>query len=184
MPIRRLILVPIGLILAMAAGFIFLLVAGLAEPAGRKVLEGIGWMFLLAVRSDAMRGDPPGSFLVLATKIIWGATIAVVVVPILITALIGEIARLHSFLWYVGAPAILTASLPWLARNARAAGSAAIREAASRSAESQIDDARLALLLFLSGALSGFIYWAVARHDPGGRAKTAPPLAAPPARGS
>ena len=183
MPIRRLILVPTGLILAIAASFIFLLVAGLAEPAGRKVLEGVGWMFLLAMRSDAMRGDPPGSYLVLATRIIWGATIAVVVLPMLITALIGEIARLHSFLWYVCAPAILTPAIPWLARSARAAGSAAIREAASRSPEIQVDETRLALLLFLSGALSGFIYWVVARHDPAGRAKIAPPLEAPRAQG-
>jgi len=180
MPVRRLILVPTGLILAIAAGFIFLLIAGLAEPAGRKVLEGIGWVFLLALRSDAMQGDPPGSFLVLATKIIWGATVAVVVVPVLITALIGEVARLRSSIWYVGVPAVLTAAIPWLARGARAAGSAAIRDAAARSAETQADEARLALLLFLSGALSGFIYWAVARRDADLGPKVSAPVSAPP----
>ncbi|MFI5013816.1 MAG: hypothetical protein ACHQAY_15865 [Hyphomicrobiales bacterium] len=175
MLVRRLILVPTGLILAFAAGFIFLLIAGLAQPAGRRVLEGIGWIFLLAVRSDAMQGDPPGSFLVLATKIIWGATLAVVVAPVLLTALVGEVARLRSFIWYVGASAVLTAAIPWLARGARAAGSAAIREAATRSAETQADEARLALLLFLSGALSGFIYWAMAGRDAGPKARPGHP---------
>jgi hypothetical protein len=179
MPIRRLILVPIALILAVAASFIFLLVAGLAEPAGRKILEGVGWLFLLAVRSDAMQGDPPGSFLTLATKIIWGATIAIAIVPILITALIGEVARLNSFIFYVLAPAALSAALPWLMRNARAAGSAAIRDAAMRSAENQASEGRLALLLFLSGALSGFIYWAVACRASGD--KPLPSLPEPPA---
>src|SRR5260370_24370477 len=165
MLLRRLFLVPTGLTLAIAAGFIFLLIAGLAEPAGRKVLEGVGWIFLLAVRADAMQGDPPGSFLVLATKIIWGATLAIVVVPVLLTALIGEVARLRSFIWYVVAPAVLTAAIPWLARGARAAGSAAIRDAATRRAETQADEARLALLLFLAGALSGVISLARARPD-------------------
>jgi hypothetical protein len=182
MPIRRLILVPTGLILAIAASFIFLVVAGLAEPAGRKVLEGIGWLFLIAIHSDAMRGDPPGSYIVLATRIVWWATLAVVVAPILITALIGEVARLNSFIFYVCAPAILMACLPWLARNARTAGGSSIRDAAAHSLGVQVNEARLALLLFLSGALSGFIYWAVARPDHGGSAPaTPPPLGAPPA---
>jgi hypothetical protein len=167
--VRRLILLPTGLFLAITAGFIFLLIGGLAEPAGRKVLEGIGWIFLLAVRADAMRGEPAGSYLALAAKIIWGATLAIVVVPVLLTALIGEVARLRSFIWYVAAPAALTAAIPWLARAVRAAGSAAIRDAATRSAATQADEARLALLLFLSGALSGFIYWAVAGRDAGAK---------------
>ena len=167
MPIRRLILVPIALILAVAASFIFLLVAGLAEPAGRKILEGVGWLFLFAVRPDAMQGAR------------WGATIAIAIAPILITALIGEVARLNSFIFYVLAPAALSAALPWLMRNARAAGSAAIRDAAMRSAENQASEGRLALLLFLSGALSGFIYWAVACRASGG--KPLPSLPEPPA---
>ncbi|MBV9751136.1 MAG: hypothetical protein JO188_01315, partial [Hyphomicrobiales bacterium] len=103
----------------------------------------------------------------LATKIIWGATLAVVVAPVLLTAMIGEAARLRSFIWYVAAPAVLTALTPWLARGARAAGSSAIRDAATRSAQTQADEARLALLLFLSGAVSGFIYWAIAGRDAG-----------------
>src|SRR5260370_41901659 len=115
MLVRRLFLVPTGLTLAIAAGFIFLLIAGLAEPAGRKVLEGVGWIFLLAVRADAMQGDPPGSFLVLATKIIWGATLAVVVAPVLLTALIGEAARLRPFNRRVGAPALPAAALARIA---------------------------------------------------------------------
>jgi hypothetical protein len=179
MPIRRLILAPIALILAAAASFIFLLVAGLADPAGRRVLEGVGWLFLLAVRSDAMQGDPPGSFLTLATKIIWGAAIMVAIAPIAITALIGEAARLRSFIFYVCVPAALSAATPWLMRNVRAAGSAAIRDAAMRNAESQASEGRLVLLLFLSGALSGFIYWAVACREPGN--KPLPPLREPPA---
>jgi hypothetical protein len=181
---RRLILVPTGLILAVAAGFIFLLVGGLAEPAGRKVLEGIGWIFLLAVRADVMRGEPAASFLELATRIIWGATLTIVVVPSLLTALIGEVARLRSSIWYVGAPAVLTAAIPWLARSVRAAGSSAIRDAAARSAETQADEARLALLLFLSGALSGFIYWAVAGRDAGSSSISDIAVSAPPAPGS
>lgn len=178
--VRRLILVPTGLIIAITAGFIFLLIGGLAEPAGRKVLEGIGWIFLVAVRADAMRGEPATSYLALATKIIWGATLAIVVVPVLLTGLIGEVARFRSFIWYVAAPAALTAAIPWLARALRAAGSAAIRDAATRSAATQADEARLALLLFLSGALSGFIYWAVAGRDAGVKPLARASLEAPP----
>jgi hypothetical protein len=179
---RRLILVPTGLILAIAAGFICLLIGGLAEPAGRRVLEGIGWIFLLAVRADAMKGEPATSYLELATRIIWGATVAVVVLPPVLTALIGEVARLRSAVWYIGAPAVLTAAIPWLARGVRAAGSSAIRDAATRSAATQADEARLALLLFLTGALAGFIYWAVAGRDAGnGRAEPDVPAVAPPA---
>jgi hypothetical protein len=180
MPTRRLILVPIGLILSIAASFIFLLVAGFAEPAGRRLLEAVGWIFWEAARSNALQGDPPGSFRVLAAQIIWWATIAVVVAPIFITALIGELARLQSFLWYVCAPALLTPAIPFIARNARVSGSNAIRDAASRSVETQADEPRLALLLFLAGALAGFIYWAVARQDHSLTPKVGPRVSAPP----
>ncbi|MBV8764462.1 MAG: hypothetical protein JOZ66_06065 [Hyphomicrobiales bacterium] len=178
--VRRLILVPTGLILAVTAGFLFLLIGGLAEPAGRKVLEGIGWIFLAAVRADAMRGEPAASYVALATKIIWGATLAITVAPVLITGLIGEMARFRSFIWYVTAPAALTAAIPWLVRGLKAAGSASIRDAAMRSAAAQADEARLALLLFLSGALSGFIYWAVAGRDAGVKPMPQARLQAPP----
>ena len=70
MPTRRLILVPIGLILSIAASFIFLLVAGFAEPAGRRLLEAVGWIFWEAARSNALQGDPPGSFRVLARRLL------------------------------------------------------------------------------------------------------------------
>jgi hypothetical protein len=177
--LRRFMLVSVGLILAVAAGFLFLLIAGLTEPAGRKVLEGLGWMFLAAARSDAMLGDPPGSYLALAARIMWWAMLAIVVAPILVTALVGEAARLRSFVWNVGAPAVLTAAIPWLARAARSAGSAAIRDAATRSAETQADEARLALLLFLSGAVSGFIYWAVSGREAGVPASLPNPITSP-----
>jgi hypothetical protein len=180
MVLRRFTLVSIGLILAVAAGFMFLLIAGLAQPASRKVLEGLGWLFLAAARSDAMQGDPPGSYLVLAARIMWWAMLAIVVAPIIITALIGEAAKLRSFLWNVGAPAIMTAAIPWLARGARSAGSAAIREAATRSAETQADQVRIVLLLFLSGAVSGFIYWAVSGREAGLSGPATPALNAPP----
>jgi hypothetical protein len=173
--VRRLILIPTGLILAITAGFIFLLIGGLAEPAGRRVLDGLGWLFLLAVRADAIQGEPPNSYFVL----IWRATLAIVVAPVLLTALVGETARLRSYAWYIAAPAVLTAAIPWLARGARAAGSAAIRDAATRSAQTQADEARLALLLFLCGALSGFIYWAVAGRDAGARQAADAPLDGP-----
>ena len=44
------------------------------------------------------------------------------------------------------------------------------------------DQARLALLLFVSGAISGFIYWAVAGRDAGLAAPT--PVSAVPSRES
>jgi hypothetical protein len=180
MLVRRLVLISIGLILAVAAGFMFLLIAGLAQPASRKVLEGLGWLFLAAARSDAMQGDPPGSYLVLAARIMWWAMLAIVVAPIVITALVGEAARLRSFLWNVGAPAIMTAAIPWVARSARSPGSAAIRDAATRSAETQVDQVRLLLLLFLCGAVSGFIYWAVSGREAGLFAPSAAALNTPP----
>ena len=150
---RRLILVPIGLVLAVAAGFIFLLIAGLAEPAGRKVLEGVGWMFLLAVHADAMRGEPQTSFLALAARIMWWAVLAIVVAPVLLGALIGEVAKLRSITWHVGLPAVLTAAIPWLANAAKTAGGSAIHDAAARGTETGADQARLALVLLLSGAV-------------------------------
>jgi hypothetical protein len=182
MSAHRLILVPTGLVLAIAAGFVFLLVAGLAEPAGRKVLEGVGWMFLLAVRADAMRGEPQASFLALAARIMWWAVLAITVAPVLLSALIGEVAKLRSIAWHAGLPAMLTAAIPWMAGGLRDAGGAAIRDAAARGAMTGADQARLVLLLIVSGAISGFIYWAVAGRDAGLSAPR--PIDVPPLRGT
>ena len=107
---HRLILIPTGLVLAVATGFVFLLLAGLAEPAGRKVLEGVGWIFLMAVRADAMRGEPQASFLALVARIMWWAVLAITVVPVLVSALVGEVAKLRSVAWHAGFTAILTAA--------------------------------------------------------------------------
>ena len=95
---------------------------------------------------------------------------------------IGEVARLRSIAWHAGLPAILTAAIPWIAGRLRDAGGAAIRDAAARGAMTGADQARLVLLLILSGAISGFIYWAVAGRDAGSIAPR--PVSVPPLRGS
>ena len=64
-----------------------------------------------------------------------------------------EAAGARSFVWYSGVSGLLAGASPWIARAARGL------ERAQSVTEAE---GRLALLFFLTGALTGAIYWLIA----------------------
>lgn len=107
------------------------------------------------------------------------SVLIVLTVPPVLVAVIGEVLGLRASAWYGGASGLITASLPWIARG----GPKFPIDPLAATGEG-----RLATMLFLSGAASGLVYWAIAGWSAGSRRKRhlrrdmlAPPLAEPPA---
>lgn len=84
----------------------------------------------------------------------------VVTVPPMLTALIGETFRFRAAAWYGGASGVLSASLPWLSHP---------EVKASPHAAALLGEGRVIGVLFVTGAASGLIYWAIAGRSAGRR---------------
>lgn len=70
------------------------------------------------------------------------------VAPVVVTGLIGEIARWRSAYWYLARTALLTASIPWLLRPENRVPSAG--------------ELHISALLGIVGAIAGLVYWLIA----------------------
>jgi hypothetical protein len=94
-------------------------------------------------------------------RFIWTAVIAVCVLPLVMTVLIGAAARAHSLILYVGATACVAALAPWLVRAAF--GSA-------KASSASPGELHFAFVFFLTGAASGFVFWLLAGRSMSARA--------------
>jgi hypothetical protein len=94
------------------------------------------------------------------------AALMICVVPIVLVALIGEIASVRSLIWYSGATGLVAASMPWLLRIIYQLGDAITAKPI---------ELRFALLFFLTGTAAGFIYWTICGRRAGLRSSTASP---------
>jgi hypothetical protein len=153
--VRRALVVFFGLMVAIAAGLIFLPIASMLDPATREAGAALAhFAFFSAAQSDL---DQSSAFAAAElARFVWTAAFAVCVAPIAITVLIGESAGVRAFLWYVGATGLFAASVPWVAR-------AALRTAKAVSASPE--EMRFAFVFFLTGAFSGLVFWGLAGRD-------------------
>ena len=101
---------------------------------------------------------PPDEAISLFAGFLWTAALMICVVPVVVVALIGEVAGVRSLIWYGGATGLLAAAMPWLMR-------AAFHLADARSAKPL--ELRLALLFFLTGTAAGLIYWSICGRGAG-----------------
>ncbi|MBM3561956.1 MAG: hypothetical protein FJX48_02105 [Alphaproteobacteria bacterium] len=165
--IRRIIVMAFGFVLAVGVSAIFLLVAALLDPATREAGFEAAMSGVFAIIDDDLRGgglkDPLTTFGV----ILWAIVIATCAAPLAIAALIGEIAGARTLLWYSGVSATLAGASPWIVRAAKGLG---------RAREASPLELRIALLFFLTGALSGAIYWLIAAPSEPRPAQMDPPL--------
>jgi hypothetical protein len=150
---RRIVVMAFGFVLAVGAGAIFLIVSALFDSATREAgfAAAMSGIFAL-IEEDASAGgleDPLTTF----GFIVWAIIIATCAAPLAVAALIGEIAGARSLLWYSGVSATLAGASPWIARAAKGL---------DRAREASPLEIRIALLFFLTGALTGVIYWLIA----------------------
>lgn len=151
--LRRLAVMIFGFLIASGVGAIFLVVSALFDPTTRDagfvaVMSGL----FAALDEAATDGDPAQAVSALSF-ILWAVVVATCAAPLAVAALIGEAAGARSLVWYSGVSGLLAGASPWIARAARGLD----------RAQSITDmEGRLALLFFLTGALTGAIYWLIA----------------------
>jgi hypothetical protein len=159
--IRWLLLIPFALLITIGMSSLFFFIASMVDPlmatlTGETLFVGF-WNLVDAVFSS----DDPGPIVADAMLTVGRIMFTLLVLPPLVIAVISEILRMRSLLWYALATGILTAAVPWILR-----GAARVQNP---------EELHVSAILGLTGAVAGFIYWAIAGRDAGGRpASTSP----------
>ena len=157
---RRLFLGVLGLVLAIPAGALFLIIGGLAVPEVRELASDLTLAGVFAFFDAVLTGPGPDTVGAVAAGAFWALATALLVLPPIMMAIIGAAAGLRSYVWYAGGGGLLAVAIAWLGR--------APGEVLDPS------DTKLLSLLFLTGAVSGFVYWAVAGREMGSVSGPAP----------
>ena len=158
---RRLLLVPIGLTLAIPSGALFLMIGGVLEPSARAFLGNLSLSGLLALLLDVTEEQNLEAFGVFLFSTMMLVSM-LLIAPLVLVVLAGEILRLRSYVWYSGMCGVLTGAVPWLLRAGQSG-----EMTVSSTDPAQIAELRITLLLFLTGVVSGFVYWLVAGRSAG-----------------
>jgi hypothetical protein len=167
--LRRLAVMSFAFVIAAGCGAVFLAIAALFDPAVREAGFDATMAGLFAMLDEAFEeGAPRDAFSALGF-VLWAIVMATCVAPLALAALIGELAGARAWAWYAGASAVLAAASPWIARAARGLERAHLVNEL---------EGRVALLFFLTGAVTGTVYWLIAARDRRARA----PAPQPPAR--
>ncbi len=114
--IGRLLLGAVALLLAVPAGSAALALALLFDPGANAWLTNGALAGLDAALGDIAAGMPPEGMLLLVAGVA-RALFLLLVVPPFITAVAGEVLGARGLLWYGAGCGVLTAALPWLARD-------------------------------------------------------------------
>lgn len=151
--LRRLIVMAFGFVIAAGVGAVFLVVSALFDPLTREVGLTSVVAGLFAIVGEALdQGDPEGAFAAFGF-VVWAVIVATCAAPLAVAALLGEAAGARSLIWYSGVSGLLAGASPWIARAAKGL---------ERAQHVNEAESRLALLFFLTGALTGAIYWLIA----------------------
>lgn len=155
--IGRAFLILFALCCAFAVGAMTLGFAALVEPAfGRMVAFAARSLIDFAFSSTLVDEDPRAALALLLRM--WTVLAIVLAGPPTLVGLIGEIARIRTFVWYSGATGLATAMLPWAARTGFSGD----------PFSGNWGEGRVTLALFLCGAMAGLAYWLVAGRSAGG----------------
>jgi hypothetical protein len=149
--LRRIVVMSVGFVVAASAGALLLPIAALFDPIVREAGFNAAASGLFAALDD--EGDPTAGVAALGF-VFWSILIAVCAAPLAVAALVGEIAGTRKWVWYVGVSGFLAAASPWIARATRGLAGA------HRASPLEL---RIATLFFFTGAMTGWIYWLIAR---------------------
>jgi hypothetical protein len=151
--IRWLLLIPFALLIAIGASSFFLMMASIVDPVmasltGDTLFVGF-WSFVDAVFTS----DDPGPIVSDAFLAVGRIVFTLLVFPPLLVAIVSEVLGMRSLVWHAGATAVLTAAVPWILRGAARVGSPL--------------ELHVSLVLGLTGAVAGLIYWMIAGQGAG-----------------
>jgi hypothetical protein len=157
--LRGAILGVFGLTVAIAAALVVLPIASLLDPVTRQAGAAFAHFAFFSL-ADAGLAESPALAASELARFVWTAIVAVCVVPLAITVLIGAVARVHSLIWYAGATGFIAALAPWVARAALGT---------TKAVSASPAELRFAFVFFLTGAASGLVFWLLAGRDAGAR---------------
>jgi hypothetical protein len=158
----RLVLFLVALILAIPAGTVTLAVGVIMEPTAHELIARVGIALIDVLFTEAI-GDGAADLVVRDVIFgLWLLSLILLIAPVGLVGLIGETIGSHSFLFYSGLTGLATAAIPWLMRGGFVQTPAIQAEL------------RLTAILFLTGAVSGLVYWAIAGRTAGPQ-REAPP---------
>lgn len=152
--LRWLLLIPFALIFAMGTGLFAMMIASLASPEVALLIGGGFDRLMDALFGLAEAGYDPAPAAQAAFALIGRLGLAIIVAPVVFTALFSEIFRIRSLLVQSGLTGALAALLPL-----------AMLQFARAPSQSE---ARILGALVLVGAMTGFVYWLVAGRSAGG----------------
>jgi hypothetical protein len=164
--IGRLFLLVLGLVIAIPFGLLALAIAVALEPTARELVGTLGLATLWDILGDLAAGEMPDERAVALFTAFSTAVFALLVAPPALVAIIGEVFGWRAFLWYALGTGAVTAALPWAGR-ARA-GLSRFSDAALQA------EGRITLILFATGAATGFVYWLIAGRSSGRRMTALP----------
>jgi hypothetical protein len=156
--LRRAIGVIFAAAVAIGAGLVFLPVAALADPvtraAGFALIQFAAW----ALADVDIADGPNFEGLAALIHLVWKAAMTVSAIPVVAVASIGELAGVRALSWYAGATGLAAASAPWLVRAALHL---------PRATDYNFAELRFALVFFVTGLISGSVYWLLAGRNAG-----------------
>jgi hypothetical protein len=153
--IRWLLLIPFALLIAVGASSLFFLVATMVDPLMASLTGDTLFVGFWSLFDAVYASEDPGPIVAEAFLAIGRIVFTLLVFPPLLIAVLSEVIGLRSMLWHALATGVLTAAVPWILR-----GGARIANPA---------ELHVSLVLGLTGAVAGLIYWAIAGRDAGGR---------------
>jgi hypothetical protein len=156
--IGRLILIPLGLLLAAFTAGAFLISAGFLQPSiGGALTEAAISTVRLVMQGVLENGETPERILKLAQGLT-ALSLAVLFLPVALVAAVAEVFGMRPWLLQALFAAVLTALLPWAMTPDLIVG--------------QPLASPLTGLLAATGALAGSIYWMVAGRNAGPEPKS------------
>jgi hypothetical protein len=158
----RLVLFLVALILAIPAGVVTLALGIIMEPTAHELVARLGIALADLLFTEAL-SDGAADLVVRDVLFgLWLVALVLLIAPVGLVGLVGETIGSHSFLFYSALTGLATAAIPWLMRGGLVQTPAIAAEM------------RLTGILFLTGAVAGLVYWAIAGRT-AGRRREAPP---------
>lgn len=157
---RYLLLIPFALLIAIGASGFFLLVACLVDPTMASLTGNTVFVSFWSLIDDVFSSEDPGPIIAHAFEVVGRIVFTLLVFPPLLVAIVSEVTKARSLLWHAGATALLTAAVPWILRGTPRGATPA--------------ELHVSVILGLTGAVAGFIYWLIAGRDAGGVSAPSP----------
>jgi hypothetical protein len=164
--IRWLLLIPFALLIAVGVSGTFFLIATIVDPVMAMLTGDTLFVGLWSLVDAVFAAEDPGPIVEDALLAVGRIIFTLLIFPPLLIAILSEVLGMRSLLWYALATGVLTAAVPWILRGAARIGTPA--------------ELHVSLVLGLTGAMAGLVYWAIV----GGREPKRPEPNGPMSSGS